>query len=446
MLYNYYMKKPITWLGAAAFICCLSLCAFAQMTVVRVEGNKIYLDTSEEKTALTKGSKFKVVLSSQMLTNPKTGKNLGEIYQYSSVGTIQEIQPLYAIGQLDDAKQVKVGQSAVVEEIKQSPAAVPVSAPQAQEVAVSTRAKTLYQPIEQTVIGLTQADVTGDGVQNIITLSANNQVTVFSRGEKETLVPQLTFTLPTGKKGIAVSAASLKEGPAQIFVAVYTEGRNTVNTLVLENNNGTLENTATLAYFVKELGCGAEKKIWGQRPFVLGNAPGNAREIVFEKGKFVASGAALNTRHNWLEGLAYFPVEKEGKNNLIYTTSNGRLRMVLDNGKSVESKDVFGSSPLRMQYKQDIVKFYPSIQAFGQPAQATLVAVENETKMGLLSETFGKYQNGKIHFVDYQKGHLQITDTVELDGVLYDTACTNDSILTAEVLADGTSTVVEILK
>jgi hypothetical protein len=99
-----------------------------------------------------------------------------------------------------------------------------------------------------------------------------------------------------------------------------------------------------------------------------------------------------------------------------------------------------------MQYKKDIVKFYPSIQAFGHPAQATLVAVENETKMGLLSETFGKYQNGKIHFVDYQKGHLQITDTVELDGVLYDTACTNDSILTAEVLADGTSTVVEISK
>ena len=83
---------------------------------------------------------------------------------------------------------------------------------------------------------------------------------------------------------------------------------------------------------------------------------------------------------------------------------------------------------------------------FGQPGQATIVVVENGTKLGLLSETFGQYQNGKIHFLDYQKGRLQITDTVELDGVLYDTACTQDAILTAEALPDGTSTVVEILK
>lgn len=434
------MKKPITWLSAVVFVCCLSLCAFAQMSVVKIDGKKIYLDTSEEKTALTKGSTFKVILSSETLINSK-GKNLGEIYKYSDVGTITEVQPLYAIGELKEVKDIKVGQQAVFEEIKPIlPTAVK------EETQKSTRAKTVYQPIEQTVISLTQADVTAPGVQNIVTLGDNNQVWVLSRGEKETLKQELAYTLPADKKAMAVSATPVKEGLAQIFVAVYIPGRNTIQTLVLENKNGALENTATLPYFVKELGCGADKKIWGQRPFIVDATPGDAREIVFEKGKFVASGATFKTRRNWLEGLNYFPIETAEKDNLIFTVSNGVLRMILGNGKRAESKDLFGSSPLRFEYKQDILKFYPSIQVFGQPGNATVAAVANGTKFGLLSETFGQYQSGKVHFLDYQKGRLQVTDTVELDGVLYDTACTDKAILTAEVLADGTSSVVEILK
>ena len=434
------MKKPITWLSAVVFVCCLSLCAFAQMSVVKIDGKKIYLDTSEEKTAPTKGSTFKVILSSETLINSK-GKNLGEIYKYSDVGTITEVQPLYAIGELKEVKDIKVGQQAVFEEIKPIlPTAVK------EETQKSTRAKTVYQPIEQTVISLTQADVTAPGVQNIVTLGDNNQVWVLSRGEKETLKQELAYTLPADKKAMAVSATPVKEGLAQIFVAVYIPGRNTIQTLVLENKNGALENTATLPYFVKELGCGADKKIWGQRPFIVDATPGDAREIVFEKGKFVASGATFKTRRNWLEGLNYFPIETAEKDNLIFTVSNGVLRMILGNGKRAESKDLFASSPLRLQYKQEILKFYPSIQVFGKPGQATVAAVENGTKFGLLSKTFGQYQNGKIHFLDYQKGRFQVTDTVELDGVLYDTACTDKAILTAEALSDGTSSVVEILK
>ena len=436
------MKKPITWLSAALFVCCFSLGVFAQMSVVKVDGKKVYLDTSDEKTTPTKGSTFKVILSSETLTNPKTGKNLGEVYKYSSVGTITEVQPMYVIGELKDTKDIKVGQQAVFEEIKPVlPAAV-----KEEETPKSTRPKTVYQPIEETVISLTQADVTAPGAQNIVTLGDNNQVWVLSRGEKETLKQELTYTLPVDKKAIAVSAAPVKEGLAQIFVAVYVQGRNTIQTLVLENKNGVLENTATLPYFVKELGCGADKKVWGQRPFIVDATPGDAHEIVFEKEKFAASGATFKTRRNWLEGLNYFPIENAEKDNLIFTAYNGVLRMILGNGKRAESKDLFGSSPLRFEYKQDILKFYPSIQVFGQPGNATVAAVENGTKFGLLSETFGQYQSGKVHFLDYQKGRLQVTDTIELDGVLYDTACTDKAILTAEALADGTSTVVEISK
>ncbi len=439
MIYNYYMKKFPAILCA---LLCAAVAAQAEMTVVRVDGKKVFLDTSEEKTALTKGTTFKVIVSSEKLTNPKTGKNLGEVYTYSALGTITEVQPLYAIGELPRTDGVSVGKTAVLEELKPVSAPVETVAP----VKKSTRPVTTYQPVAQSVISVTQADVTAAGANNVITLSDKNEVTVFTRGDNESLNAQLTFTLPDGKKGITVSAAPVKAGLAQIFVAVYQPSQEKISTLVLENKNGKLEQTAALPYFVKELGCGTAKKVWAQRPFVLGNTPGNAREIVFEKNKFVASGATFNTRHNWLAGLNNYPVEKAAENNLIFTAPNGMLRMQLVNGKTAESKDLFGSTPLRVSYKQQILKFFPSVQVFGTPGQATLTAVENGTKLGLLSETFGQYQNGKIHFLDYQKGRLQITDTVELSGVLYDTACTDKAVLTAEVLPDGTSSIVEILK
>ena len=120
--------------------------------------------------------------------------------------------------------------------------------------------------------------------------------------------------------------------------------------------------------------------------------------------------------------------------------------MTLPLGKRAESDSVFATAPNRVKYKQEVLQFYPSLQVFGPDGRATIAAVENTAKMGLLSDTFGQYESGKIHFLTFEKGRLNITDTVELDGVIYDTACSNTSILTAEVLADGTTSVVEVLK
>ncbi len=441
MLYNYYMKKWFCWLVVAVL---LPLCAQAQMSVVRVDGKQVYLDISDEKTAPVKGSTFKVITSSEKLVNPKTGKDLGEIYHYSAAGTITEVQPLYAIGTLADTKGVAVGKQAVWEEI--APAVPAQAVPAAAPTKAGNLAYTTSAPLAQEVISITQADVTAPGAKNVITLSKDNKVTVFSRADNNAFTVQMEYSLPSGKKGFSVSAAAVKPGQAQIFVAVLDESQNRLNTWVLENQNGQLTKTATLAYYAKELGCGSDKKIWAQRPFVLGENPGNAHELVFKKSKFMPSGSSFNTRHHWLAGLAYYPVVQAQQDNLIITAPNGTLRMFLENGKTAESKDLFGSSPMRAQYKQQILKFYPSLQAYGKDGNATLAAVENGTKLGLLSETFGQYRGGKIHLLKYQNGSLQITQTAELDGVIYDTTCTDTSFLAGEILPDGTSRIVEILK
>ncbi|MBR2392670.1 MAG: hypothetical protein IKA93_03765, partial [Elusimicrobiaceae bacterium] len=174
--------------------------------------------------------------------------------------------------------------------------------------------------------------------------------------------------------------------------------------------------------------------------------PGNARELDYERGKFKLDDDSFSTQRNWLTGINRYDVAKDDSDNLLYTSSNGKIRMTLPLGKRAESDSVFATAPNRVKYKQEVLQFYPSLQVFGPDGRATIAAVENTAKMGLLSDTFGQYESGKIHFLTFEKGRLNITDTVELDGVIYDTACSNTSILTAEVLADGTTSVVEVLK
>ena len=92
------------------------------------------------------------------------------------------------------------------------------------------------------------------------------------------------------------------------------------------------------------------------------------------------------------------------------------------------------------------MEFYPSVQVFGPQGDATIAAVENDAKIGLLAQMFGQYQSGKIHFLTYDNGQLTVQDTTPLDGVVYDTACADRSVLAAEVLPNGNSRIVEIFK
>lgn len=441
MLYIYYMKIKIFLLS---FLFLSPLFTQAQITVVRVKDGHVYLDTSSAAPAPRKGDLFKVILSSEKLTNPKTGKELGLLYNYSPEGTITEVQPLYAVGKLPSLAGVEIGQEAVLE--RTTAAAEKTSAAEVTpEPAAAQHKKISYEPVEQEIISLSSADITAPGDDNVITLSTKGEITVWHRrGEK--LEQALSYQLPAGKTPLTLSAAPLRQRPtAEIFATVYDANLARVSTLVLAYENNAWTVLDTLPYFVKEIGCGADKKIWAQRAFILGDRPGNAREVLFEKEKFTVTAASLSTQHNWLTGLNLFPAGQEDPS-LLYTTSHGRIRLNLPNGKTAENKGFTVGAPNRVKYKQDIVKFYPSLQVVQSQGRTQAVAVENTAKLGLLSSAFGQYDNGKIHFLSLEKGRLAVTDTVTLDGFAYDTACSQTAVLSAEVLPDGQSSVVEILK
>ena len=451
MVYIYYMKIKFCRYIVLAVLFLFPSLAFAQLTVVRTDGNKVYIDISSLSRSVQTGDTFKVILSSEKLTNPTTGKELGLVHNYSAEGKITEVQPLYVVGELPSAEQIKVGQEAVLEnkEPSKNPEEKGLSKPankSKKTTSVSSRKTIVYEPVEQEIISLTEADITAPRARNLVTLSKKGQVTVWNR-QGETLQEVLSYQIAKNKTPLTISADRVRDWKlAEIFVSVYDSARERISTIVLENANGQLKEIDSLPYFVKELGCGSDKDIFAQKPFVSGSRPGNAREVDYERGSFRLDDDTLRTQRNWLTGVNRYDITKDDSDNFIYTSSNGKIRMTLPLGKRAESIDIFARAPNRVKYKQEVLEFYPSLQVFGPDGRATIAAVENTAKMGLLSDTFGQYQSGKIHFLTFEKGRLNITDTVELDGFVYDTACTNTTVLTAEVLPDGNSSVVEISK
>ncbi len=432
----YYMKIN-TALILFALLFAPGLCP-AQLTVVRVDGQKVYIDTSVLSRSVDKGETFKIILSSERLVNPKTGKDLGPVYTYSPEGKITEVQPLYAVGELPKGTKASVGQEAVLNPLQMH--AQNTQTRQAEPAAASQRKTVTYAPVEQEIVSLSAASVTEPEAQNIVTLSKKGQVTVWTPNGEQ-LNQNLAFQLPAGKTPLTLSAVPAQNTQtADIFVTVYDNSRQKISTLVLTNQNGELAHTHTLPYFVKELGCAPDKTLWAQKPFISGAKPGNARQLTHQNGKFALTDKTLPTQHNWLSGV------NKTDAGLVFTAPGGAIHLTLPNGKKAESKSLFAGAPNRVKYKQEILKFYPSVQVFGPADKCVYAAAENTAKLGLLADTFGQYQSGKIHFMSFEKGRLNITDTVPTDGFIYDTACSARAVLAAEVLPDGTSSIVEIFK
>ena len=443
MLYNYYMKINSWCRFLSLFVFLFPALAVAQVSVVRVTDSSVYLDTSSLGRTVQKGETFKIILSGERLINPKTGKDLGLVYTYSSEGKITEVQPLYAVGTRPTDAVISVGQEAVLDG-KVVTQKGPSPAAQSSIQTTSSRNKLVYAPIDQTIISLSTGPVLAEHAHNVVTLSDSGAVTVWTRAD-ETLRENVSYQLSSFQTPLSVSVAALTTPEkADIFVSYFDKRKNHISTVILRYQDNQLNEIETIPYFVKEHGCRSHKMIWAQKAFVNGIYPGSAREVMYQNGKFIVSNESHYTQRNWLPSTVFFPVEKEMESNLVYTSSNGRIVAVLSNGKEAQSKDLFGASPTRIKYKQQIIKFYPSLQAFGSPGNVTIAGVENTSKLGILSSTFGQYKNGKIHFLSYEKGQLKIKDSLELDGVVYDTACTPSTLLAAEVLPNGTSSVVEI--
>lgn len=449
MLYHYYMKINLKLLVTGLFFFFFLTPANAQVIVVKQDGFKVFLDTSEYNRTVSVGDAFKVITSQEKLVNPKTGKELGLVNHYSAIGKIIEVQPLYAIGEMPEKTSFTVGQE-VVFEATQAPAQTVSNAAASSSqlpAPISNRKQKTYPVLEREVISAVQTDAIPFPGEEIATLDIQGRVTLFTE-EENTLKEMAVYKLPKGYTPITLSAKDLMDkGHDQLFVTFYKEQDQKIATFVFQIKDNEFVQIATLPYFVKELGCDSAKDIYAQKPFIGATAKaGEVHELEYKNGRFRLEKDSFATRGHWLTGIAEYEIQNAETQNFVYTASNGRLRMRLSNGKYIDSTDLFGAAPNRVKYKQEIIPFYPSLQVYGPQGNATLAGIENTTKMGLLSEQFGQYSGGKIHFLQYENGSLRVQETVELDGFAYDTSCTQRGILVPQVLSSGQTVLTEIYR
>lgn len=452
MLYIYYMKiNYYPFLVVLAFVFSFPG-AWSQVTVVRQDGQKVYLDTSDYNRTVAVGNTFKIIVSQEKLTNPKTGKELGLINHYSSEGKIIEVHPLYAVGQIPGNTKFSIGQEAIIETASpvaaqaHAPSVSTKSTPAPVAAPASDRKIKTYAALEREVVSAVQADLSARPGEEIAVLDTKGNLVLYTV-DGTTLQEIATYPLTMGLKPITLSALDLmKAGHAQLFATVYKESEQKIITLVFDVQDNEFKQLATLPYFVKELGCGEDKEIYAQKPFINGTKPGDAHELEYKNGRFELDKDAFFTRNNWLTGINEYEIQNKDTDNLVYTASNGRLRLRLKNGKYTDSPALFATAPNRVKYKQQIVSFYPSVQVYGPDGRATLAAVENKTSLGLLSEQFGQYKGSNLHFLVYENGSLNVTESLELNGFLYDTNCTERGILAPQVLSSGQTVLTEIYR
>ena len=441
------MKINIKLTLTAALLIFFLPCALAQVIVVKQDGNKVYLDTSDFNRQVAVGDPFKVILSQEKLTNPKTGKDLGLINHYSAEGKITEVQDLYAIGELPQKENISIGQEAVIDPSAVQPpvAQNPEATPQAQKI-ISNRKIYTYPVLEREVISAVKANLTPAAGEEIAVIDSKGFLVLYTQEGSE-LRQIAEYKFPAGHKAITLSAKDIMDARyAQLFAAVYNEPKQKISTLIFKAENNDLKKIDSVPYFVKELGCGTDKDLYGQKPFINGPKAGDARELEHEWLRFTLDDDRLPTRGHWLTGINYHEIQKDDYDNFVYTAENGKIRMQLAGGKYAESPALFATAANRVKYKQDIISFYPSLQAYGPDGHATLVAVENVAKKGILSEQFGQYSSSKIHFLKYENGILDIKETIDLNGFVYDTNCTAGGILVPQILSSGQTVLTEIYR
>jgi len=450
MLYHYYMKINLKLFVATLLAFSFLPGAQAQVTVVKQDGKKIYLDTSEHNRRIAVGDSFKIIVSQEKLTNPKTGKDLGLLNHYSPVGKIVEVQDMYTIGELPSATKIEIGKEAVIEN-----AAAPVTKTAIATVAhtadepatpISDRKMISYNAVEREIISAVQADLTARPGEEIAVVDTKGNLVLYTI-DGNTLQETATYKLAVGQKPITLSALDKMEtGHAQLFAVIYQEKDFKLSTLVFDLQDNEFKPVTNLPYFVKELGCGEEKELYAQRPFIGGTRPGEAHELEYKNGKFKLDKDRFSTRGNWIIGINEYEIQDKDTENFIYTASNGRLRLRLKNGKYTDSPALFASTPNRIKYKQEIISFYPSLQVYGPEGRATLAGLQNTSKLGILSEQFGQYNGGKVHFLAFDNGTLILQETLPLNGFAYDMSCTEHGILVPQILSGEQTVLTEIYR
>jgi len=395
--------------------------------VVKQEGLKVYLDISDFKTPPVKGAEFRIIeQKGKDIINPKTGKNLGKEISKEVKGKITFTGEMYSTGEL--AQQVNVlGLEAEVDTPRESSAAHNAFAPQRDQKFNEMPIMPAWQSatIEAETKAAAAGNITGAGNELALVFN-DNSINIFTM--EDGVLKKLSSTPVNPLRNIiALDAADIKgAGRAQLFAVVYDPAETRFTTLVFEYKDGKLEQTDTIQGLVKGIApYNTPRALYTQNLIPTSGKfkMTTPAKLIYKNG--FKPGDKLNaSRFESVFGFNVGEFLDNNKQYVIFATPNRKLRVQFDKrSKYIESPAGldFATTPMRIKFKNDVLRLPLSIALFKNNQGETIVAaVEHKAKLGVLADTFGSYQSAKLHFLKWTGDGFFLQGSADIGGVVYD--------------------------
>lgn len=399
---------------------------FAQTAlIVKQDGAKVYLDISDFTEKPKVNDTFTVTFWGGELKNPKTGKVLGKTIERRINGTITAVEELFAVGSITDFnKQDKL------ESLEANITVLPQVVPQTTTTQTEQKTQKDLTPLWQSAaldgkaVAFTAGDI-GNGQNNlIIAYEGNNIVTYALQDNKLNKVSEFKFG--PMHKIISLDNGDLNgNNKTEIFISYFDTVRNYFNTAVYEFENDAWTEKATFRGLVKGIApYNKERVLYTQSINKMSGkiSPLTPAVLVYKDGKYKAGKQLKAYKFDSIYGfnVAKFDGDKE---QVIYTQPGGKLRLQFDKKSSYINSPSgfdFASTPNRVNFDEEILKFYPSLALYEANGGLIVAGLENEAKLGILSSTFGSYQNGKLVLLKWDGSALNKFAEAPLGGYTVD--------------------------
>ncbi len=370
--------------------------------VVKVESGSVYLDFTE-KTGAAAGQSFSVYMEGEELKHPVTGQSLGRIENRVAQGEITQVLAMYSVGALaPGAGDVKPGMKARLGAIPPAPppVAVPASPAAAAPAAEGTRAPRWKSPMfNYQIAGMAVAEFEQGKLGTA--LSDGKKIYLYDYPPTDNK-PKAEYELPgSAIRVLSLDAGDLNgNGRAELFVVLFNQTFNRVETTVLELDGGKWKEIAQTPWIVRAIQDPAGNQILAAQQLVEDNTfPfSSIYPLVFQDGKYGPGKKSIKPKRvDWIYDFTNATLDSAPAT--LYLTSLEHVRVQFDKG-SWKTTEAYCQTPTRLRWPDRdgrLLDFHPAIRAaYDAAGKAALYVPRNLSMLGSLSEPFGLFNSGEL--------------------------------------------------